>query len=245
MGRPTESFSLYSQQFGRALRLMLAPEVLARYDTLTNAGRREAIAQSGKPFAIIIDHVGNVVRHRGPPDKFMDWSLDAREGRGAGGSGAQLHRACTGCSQPYERFRKCCPYCGEYPAIPERSAPEFVDGDLIELDPAVLAAMRGEIARIDAAPNVGRADGAVAGAIRRTHWERQEAQGTLRAAMAWFAGLEEARLGASIDEQRKLFFERFGVDVGTAQTLNTRDAEALRVRVAAEVGKFITLPEGV
>lgn len=244
MGRPTQSFALYSQQFGRALRLMLGPEWfdlvmgVTRYDALSDAGRREAIARSTKPYAIIIDHVGNVIRHKGPPDKYADWSLDRSDKR-SGGSGLLLYKACTGCTQPYESYRKSCPYCGTFPPIPERSAPEFVDGDLIELDPAVLAAMRGEIARVDGGPPVAdAAEGPVAGAIRRNHWERQQAQAGLRRAMAWFSGLETARGVVMLDEQRKLFFQRFGIDSGTAQTLNARDAEALRLRVAAEVGKY-------
>lgn len=243
MGRPTQSFALYTQQYGRALRLMIDPswfeQVLGvtRYDSLTDAERREVIARSSKPYAIIIDHVGNVVRHKGPPDRFMDWSLDRADKR-SGGSGALLYKACTGCSQPYESYLKACPYCGASPPIPDRSAPEFVDGDLIELDAAVLAAMRGEIARVDGAPPVAPgAEGPVAGAIRRNHWERQQAQAALRQAMLWFGAFEGASRGVSIDEQRKLFFERFGLDVGTAQTLGARDAEALRQRVAAHLGK--------
>jgi superfamily II DNA or RNA helicase len=41
--RPTESFALFSQQFGRALRLMLTREELVGYDLLTDAGRKAAI----------------------------------------------------------------------------------------------------------------------------------------------------------------------------------------------------------
>jgi DNA repair protein RadD len=57
MARPTESYGLYCQQFGRVLRPL-----------------------PGKTVGIIIDHVGNVVRH-GLPDKPRRWSLDRREKR--------------------------------------------------------------------------------------------------------------------------------------------------------------------
>lgn len=244
MGRPTESFALYSQQFGRALRLMIGAEWfeqtlgVPRYDSLSDAERRDVIARSGKPYAIIIDHVGNVIRHRGPPDVFADWSLDARDRRGGSGSGAMLYRVCGSCTKPYERYLKKCRHCGAYPEVPDRSAPEFVDGDLIELDAAILAAMRGEIARIDGAPPVAdNAEGPIAGAMRRNHWERQQAQAALRNACFWYGGVMTANGITDVDEQRKMFFFKFGIDVGTAQTLKTKDAEALRIRVAAEVSK--------
>jgi superfamily II DNA or RNA helicase len=57
MARPTQSFSLYSQQFGRALRPL-----------------------PGKQWAIINDHVQNVMRH-GVPDAPRIWTLDRREKR--------------------------------------------------------------------------------------------------------------------------------------------------------------------
>lgn len=51
----------------------------------------------------------------------------------------------------FERFLKACPYCGlDVPPPADRSGPEFVDGDLYELDEVTLAAMRGEVARVDA-----------------------------------------------------------------------------------------------
>lgn len=131
MGRPTESYGLYVQQFGRALRLL-----------------------DGKDRAIIIDHVGNVMRH-GLPDAPREWSLDRRERRSSGKSDAQTIRACLNpeCGAVYERFRDACPYCGTpVPPPAERSRPEFVDGDLFELDPAMLEQMRGAVARVDMTP---------------------------------------------------------------------------------------------
>jgi hypothetical protein len=237
--RPTESFALYSQQFGRALRLMLSKEAAAVHAHLTDEGRRAAIAASEKPVAFIIDHVGNVLRH-GLPDARREWSLDRRERRGGGKSDAIPLRVCVNdlCLQPYERVHKSCPYCGHYPPPPSRSAPEFVDGDLTELDAETLAALRGEIARIDgdavipygAAPEV-------AGAVRRRHWERREAQQALRNAIAWWAGLESAQ-GRGESESYRRFFHRFGLDVASAQTLNDREAAELTARVNVELAKF-------
>ncbi len=244
MARPTQSFALYSQQFGRACRLMLAPEWfvdvagVVRFDTLTDDGRRQAIAQSEKPHALIIDHVGNVMRHMGPPDRMIEWSLDRREIRRGGSSGIP-YRICPKCTQPFPRVLVCCEHCGHYAPPAERTAPEHVDGDLLEYTPEALAFWRGEIDRIDGAPRIpSNVDAATAGAIRRNHWERQQAQAALRNAMAWYSGLEDAQGRTDVQEQYRRFYFLFGVDVATAQTLGAKDAEALRIKVATEVGRF-------
>ena len=236
--RPTESFALFSQQFGRALRLMLTREELAGYDLLTNEGRKAVIAASAKPVAFIIDHVGNVLRH-GLPDARREWSLDRRERRSGGKSDAIPMRVCVNpeCIQPYERVFKCCPYCGHYPPPPSRSAPEFVDGDLLELDAETLAALRGEIARIDGDPVIPYgAKPEVVGAVKRRHWERREAQVALRNVIAWWAGLETAQ-GRGESESYRRFYHKFGVDVANAQTLNAREAGELAERVSIELAK--------
>lgn len=237
--RPTESFALYCQQFGRALRLMLSKQAAAVHAHLTDEQRRAAIAASEKPVAFIIDHVNNVLRH-GLPDARREWSLDRRERRSNGKSDAIPMRVCVNpeCIQPYERIYKCCPYCGHYPPPPSRSAPEFVDGDLLELDPETLAALRGEIARIDGDPVIPYgAPAEVAGAVRRRHWERREGQKALRNVIAWWAGLENAQ-GRGESESYRRFYHRFGVDVANAQTLNAKEAAELAGRVAVELAKF-------
>jgi hypothetical protein len=42
------------------------------------------------------------------------------------------------CGQAYERTEPCCPHCGFTPIPVRRDGPEHVDGNLLELDPAVL-----------------------------------------------------------------------------------------------------------
>lgn len=149
---PTQSLGMFMQRFGRVLRLM-----------------------EGKTHGIYCDHAANVKRH-GLPDKPREWTLDAREKRSsAGPNDAEATRVCMdhhkrdengklvkdnrgapiieryGCYAVFERFKKACPYCDlEIPPPADRSGPEFVDGDLYELDEATLAAMRGEVARVDA-----------------------------------------------------------------------------------------------
>lgn len=237
--RPTESFALFCQQFGRALRLMLDASSVSEACTLTDEGRRAAIAASDKPVALIVDHVNNVLRH-GLPDAAQEWSLDRRERSRGKKSDAIPLRVCVNveCVQPYERVYRCCPYCGTYPLPPLRSAPEYVDGDLLELDEATLAAMRGEIARIDgdAVVPYGAAP-EVVGAVRKRHWERQEGQRALRNVIAWWAGLESAQ-GRGESESYRRFYFRFGLDVASAQTLSAREAGELAERVRVELANY-------
>ena len=241
MARPTQSFSLYAQQFGRALRLLLDPTALVGWDSYDDATRRYFISISSKPRAIIIDHVNNVVRHNGPPDKRMEWSLERRERRSSSKSDAIPYRVCVNpeCTQPYERVYPCCPYCGHHPEPAARSAPEFVDGDLYELDEQALALLRGEIDRIDGAAAIPRnADHIVQMSIRKRHAERQLAQASLRDALAWYGGYLSATGVVDTSEQWRRFFFKFGTDVATAQTLGAKDAEALRDRVVGELLKI-------
>jgi len=212
MARPTASYSLFAQQFGRALRIM-----------------------EGKDRAIILDHVGNVIRH-GLPDRPRVWSLDARERRGSStGPAAIPVRACPQCTGVYERVLLACPYCGHAPEPVGRSSPEQVDGDLPELSPEVLAAMRGEVERIDGAPVIPRhLEGPAARAVFNRPLERQQAQAALREAIALWGGWRTAA-GESVREAQKRFYLEYGVDVLTAQALGAREAEELR-------GRLLTVP---
>lgn len=207
MARPTQSFSLFAQQFGRALRPM-----------------------KGKDHAIIIDHVGNVHRH-GLPDAPREWTLDRRERRSAKNTDIVIPtRTCPQCTAAYERVRKACPYCFYAPEPSGRSSPEEVDGDLYEMSPEALAKLRGEIdppikLPFGAAPEV-------IGAIKKHHREREAAQAALRLVMSMWGGKWTVN-GDTLSEAQRRFYHTFGVDVGTAQTLGRKEAEELKKRVEA------------
>lgn len=220
------------QQFGRALR----PVYGSGFDLSTVAGRRMAMAAAGKTHGIIIDHVGNVLRH-GLPDAPRDWTLDRRERRSRSAPNDVIPtRACPDCTAVYERTFSTCPYCGYKPEPAGRSLPEQVDGDLIEMDPAALAQLRGEIERVDGQcytpQNVERH---VAGAIRSRHHERQQAQQQLRAAMNLWAGYWRDVHDATDSQSYRRFYMTFGVDVATAQTLGAKEAYDLMMKVIARV----------
>jgi hypothetical protein len=234
--RPTESFSLYSQQFGRVLRLMIPEHLKKIWDSLIDAERRREIATSAKPYGMVIDHVNNIIRH-GLPDAAQIWSLDRRERRRDKSDAIPL-RVCTSCLQPYEAVSKCCPYCGFYMEPQSRSAPAFVDGDLTELDAETLAKLRGDLMCKDGdfyAP-VGLDMGAQIAA--RGHWmNRQDSQRSLRNAIAWWAGVESAR-GETESASYRRFFFKFGIDVANAQLLGRAEADELASKVLAELNKI-------
>lgn len=214
MARPTQSYSLYAQQFGRALRIL-----------------------PGKTEALIIDHVGNVIRH-GLPDGKRVWTLDRRERRTRSTDSNVIPvKACPQCTGVYEAVHPECPFCGFKPVPVSRSGPEVVDGDLFELDAATLEAMRGAVAEVDKDPEQYRAElmakrmppvGQLANVKR--HVARQEAQSELRGAIAWWAGYQRA-MGRPDAESYRRFWFAFGTDVLSAQALGTKEALALAERV--------------
>jgi len=250
MARPTQSFALFVQQFGRALRLMIDGALYPIWDTLTNEQRREHIATSSKPRAIIIDHVDNVERHK-LPDALREWTLDRQERRSKSAPSDVIPvRTCLNlnpvCQFVYERIYKACPECGFVTPPTGRSLPEQVDGDLIELSDEACAIMRGEIDRVDMTeaeklaevqakymPLVGQR------AELKRHRERQEAQEALRASMAWWGGYQRAA-GMNDSEIYRRFFFAFGVDMWTAQTpaYKTADALGLAERVNLKLGEL-------
>lgn len=248
LARPTASFSLFCQQFGRALRLMVEPELMRQWGDFTSEQRLAAIATSGKPFAWIFDHVGNVQgnaaypRGHGLPDRDIEWTLDRGTKRSAGVSDGIPMRVCVGtvdapgCQEPYLRVLDFCPHCGmQAPAPTERSAPEFVDGNLYELDAEVLQQMRGAVSRIDGqfyAPQNLPPVAAVAAA--RRHLARQKQQAYLRNAMDTWAAThaDEAET-----VRMKRFYLEFGVDILSAMAYGAPEAEALRGRIGESLAR--------
>ena len=217
MARPTQSYGLYSQQFGRALRPM-----------------------EGKSHAIIIDHVNNVLRH-GLPDRLRVWSLGRREKRKRNADPDSVPlRVCLNsvCMAVYPATKRICPHCGHYNAPVSRSTIEHVDGDLTELDPQALARLRGEIDRIDGAPRVpSHLAPGLQKHIANEHRARQQCQQELREAIALWAGHLKTN-GQEDSEIYRQFYFNFGMDVMTAQTLGSNDADALWDQIQESIAKF-------
>lgn len=229
--RPTESFSLFAQQFGRVLRLMIDVSLLAGWDNYTDAERRYFISISKKPSAIVIDHAGNIARH-GLPDKAREWTLDGWERGNRSSEGVIPITVCVECASAYERIYSRCPHCGHTKIIADRSAPVMVDGDMGELPPEVLAVLRGEIAATDSnfVPVPQGVPDYVKSAIHKRHHERQVAQYHLRETIKWWAGWKQ-RDGYTDSEIYRLFYLTYGIDVMSAQTLGTKEAEELNSKL--------------
>lgn len=254
MVRPSASFQVVAQEFGRMMRIMVSDDLNRTWHSFTDAQRVGHIATSKKPKGMLIDHVGNIaiangIGRHGLPDRPRLYSLDRRERRSKPADDAIPLRVCPNigwtaplwadgpitqpeCLQPYERVMSKCPHCGmPRPAPKSRGAPEHVDGDLVELDPAVLAELRGEIDRIDIAPVMPRdASPIVQAAVKKRHWERQQAQRSLRDSMDTYGGWQ-GHLGRDNREGWRRFFYEFGIDVATALTLNAKDAAELEGRI--------------
>ncbi|MAB53448.1 DEAD/DEAH box helicase [Marinobacter sp.] len=210
MARATASFKKYCQQFGRALRP--AP---------------------GKTHAIIIDCVGNVIRFaetRGLPDTPQAWTLDRRAKKSSASPNGLPLRICPSCTQPFERWLKECKWCGHYPEPASRAGPEFVEGDLTEMSPEAIARLRGLIDPSVAVPY--GADAKIKGYLMKKSRERQDAQTSLRQAVAWYAGKHRA-LSRPDSEIYRRFYIEYGIDVMSAQALNRADAETLDARIRA------------
>jgi superfamily II DNA or RNA helicase len=104
--RPTQSLSLHLQMIGRCLRP--AP---------------------GKTHAVILDHVGNTLRHGLPTDD-REWSLEGIQKRQR--EAAPSVRVCPACFCAMRSGTPQCPECG-HQFQPERRELEHVEGELQEV----------------------------------------------------------------------------------------------------------------
>lgn len=218
MARPTASWGLYCQQFGRMLRIM-----------------------DGKQWGILIDHVGNVerfARTRGLPDTPQAYVLDRRERAEKGKpSDATPVRTCLNplCLAVYERALDCCPFCSTVPVPAGRSSPAEVDGVLHELDPEVLRMLRREVDAVHGPAPMQGAGLAIARSAHRNHTERAAAQNKLRAALALWGAWQSDHLKRSPSESQRRFFFRYGVDSLTACTWGPEQALRLEQDIRAEL----------
>lgn len=212
--RPTASEPLFIQQFCRPMRM-----------------------SDGKDHAIIIDPVhnirinyGHVTIGRHPlPDAAKVYTLDRQEKRGRSETVPSMVRTCLECLAVYDKVRHgmICPYCKTAHVPAQRSGPEFVDGDLGEVDPAVLERSRQLIADLVKPPKIPRgASQVVINSIMKNHRERVSALNKLNEAI-----LYDARHVIDPREYQRAFYLKHGIDVLTARTLGTKEALKLKERI--------------
>lgn len=116
--RPTESLGLFLQQVGRALRTC-----------------------AGKDRAIILDHVGNVLKH-GMPQADREWTLEGKTKNSRGGdfgTGVKVKQCpkCYACHEPAPN----CPHCGHFYVVDVNELEER-EGELEELTATDIAAIK-------------------------------------------------------------------------------------------------------
>lgn len=206
MARKTESYSLFAQQFGRVLR-----------------------PADGKTHAIIIDHVGNVLRH-GLPDAHKEWTLDRREKRAEKDPDEIPIRACTKCLEVYEGWEKVCPFCGHKHLPAERSAPEFVEGDLTEMDEEMLNKLRGDVEHANKLKIPYGANDVIRTSLEKKHVNRTELVNQLSDAIDHWAGVQVAG-GLSIKAAYMKFYRNFGIDTVSALGQKTVDLQVILSKV--------------
>lgn len=111
--RPTLSLGLYLQQVGRILR-----------------------PHPGKDYSVILDHVGNIVRH-GFPDEIRKWSLEGKKRKNKQNGEEETVNILI-CPSCYNVFRintlRQCPLCLEISQPKITNKIEEVAGSLVELD---------------------------------------------------------------------------------------------------------------
>lgn len=195
MARPTMSLGKFLQMVGRGLRP--AP---------------------GKPYLILIDHVGNIGSAARPkhglPDSRRTWTLDRITRRK---KKINLMKICKNwaCNAPYDRLESKCPYCGYEEQPPEpgsgggRIPPAQVDGDLVMIDPDTLRDLEAATHLEDPASVASRV-AAVAGGpagmkAMANQRERIETQKLLVDAIALWAGKQRSQ-GLSDRQIHKWFY---------------------------------------
>lgn len=243
--RHTASYALYVQQFGRVLRLMIDSGHRRRWGSYSDAQRLHIIANSDKPKGIILDHVGNVVRHL-LPDYGKQWTLDRTVKKQQGDDSDIPMRVCANpeCLAAYFRTKPVCPYCEVRPEYQDRSAPEFVDGDLVELSPEALQRLRGGIQKVDMSAEEYRVMQSLKNTPRawvekniKDRSKVQLAQAYLRETMAMWAGVK-SHLGVSDSESYRTFYHKFGIDVLSAQTLKPDESYNLMEKINNDLNRM-------
>lgn len=226
MLRPTQSYSLFKQHFGRILR-----------------------TAEGKTHGILLDHVGNVqfmmkqynltYIHDDP-----EWTLDRGTKRAKNDDGEKLvdTHTCPKC-----RFfwivadhGDTCPDCGHDMTVKEREAEQraiqVTEGELVELSCDIIDELMREREKVDMSmeqfSNTTRNLPAVARhSANNSHAKRLHAQGVLRHAIQNWCEQYGFETGFGVDTVRNQFQVTFGISVFHAQVLSERKALELTERI--------------
>ena len=224
MIRPTQSYSLYKQQFGRMLRV--AP---------------------GKTHGILLDHVGNTFRMMKKfglkePHDDPEWTLDrgTRRAKLKDDEALEDTSRCLECNYgpaTLDKFANGCPECGYVETAADREVKQReiqqVSGELVELSVDAMVELLSERDNVDtpiekfaekcqSLPAVARFS-----AISK-HTKRVHQQTILRDRIQrWCIWYHHSNPTFSLDTVRREFSRTFGENIIKAQTLSAREAEEL------------------
>ena len=138
--RPTQSLTLFLQMVGRGMR--------PKPDAAGNFGPEGRHA--GDPM-VLLDHVGNCVRH-GLPDHEREWSLEGRKrSKRQAEEAAPAVRVCEFCFAVFSVGRDSCPKCKALVKKQDRQIEEC-PGELVRLSPEDALKLKWREERLD--PNV-------------------------------------------------------------------------------------------
>lgn len=226
MLRPTQSYSLFKQQFGRCLR-----------------------PSEGKSHGILLDHVGNVqfmMKEYGLQYIHDDpeWTLDRQTKTKQNDNGKKLQETmqCPECSFFFvvEKGNKTCPDCGhtETAAQAESRMREIQvkEGELVELSVDAVDALIKDRAKVDLPMEVFAHTAAGLPRIARNsamnnHAKRLHAQSVLRHNIQKWCIAKGRDTGWSVDTVQREFSVVFGTNIFKAQTLGERLALELTERI--------------
>lgn len=225
--RKTMSYGLFKQMFGRVLRVF-----------------------NGKPYGILIDHVGNVREHQIPGKHLHEdpeWTLDRpdKRKRASGEDDGVDPRVCPECFHYYTPKSKgihsfICPSCGHAESSKERIATQkeiqVKEGLLVEFDTGFLKEVYNKIDKVDIPVELFKKINSKLPTVAfhsavNNHQLRQESQNQLRPMIGQWCDQVAKRMGLDIGTTQTEFQRVFGVDVYTAQTLSARESSELRIKI--------------
>ncbi|MBQ4838809.1 DEAD/DEAH box helicase [Pseudoalteromonas luteoviolacea] len=226
MLRKTKSYSLFKQQFGRALRVI-----------------------DGKPHGILIDHVNNVpdmmAEYKlGHPHEDPVWTLERKSRRASSDDGSRPEGVvCVECSAyfiPANKSTVVCPECQHVETNEERLNREkdfqAKAGTLIELDTGFIDQVLAERAKVDTpmhvfAQRMQNAPSIVRHSSINNHAKRQHAQAQLRREIQEWCVTTANKKQWDVTLTQSEFKRVFGVNIFTAQTLSERESIQLTERI--------------
>lgn len=227
MLRKTQSYSLFKQQFGRALR-----------------------ALDGKDYGILIDHVGNVEHFMTEfnlqyPHDDPEWTLDRATKRKRGDSDGLINtRVCPTCFARYvpsTHNHHQCPYCNhvetkeeEIDALKKFQAKE---GNLVEMQIDMMNQLINKRDQVLVSPEVikqrmSHAPAVVRNSAVANHKKRRDAQIILQDLIQKWC-VRQYRLNSNVDVKavQQQFELEFGINILKAQILSERETLQLVERI--------------